>query len=147
VTGTPATQMRTLGSASIGLPATSKLVSVASGRCLDDPAGSTTPGVQVDIWDCGTGTNQQWTYTSGKALTTKGLCLDANSGGTTPGTKVILWTCKGSANQQWAPQPDGTIRGVQSGLCLDVTNGATTNGTPMELWTCTASANQRWTTS
>ncbi|MGW5665085.1 RICIN domain-containing protein [Streptomyces sp. NPDC003758] len=147
VTGTPAEQVRTLGSVSIGLPATSKLVSVASGRCLDDPGGSTTAGTWVDIYDCGTGANQQWTYTSGKALTTEGLCLDASGGGTTPGTKVILWTCKDSANQQWTPQSDGTIRGVQSGLCLDVTNGATANGTLMELWTCTASANQRWTTS
>ena len=147
VTGTPATQMRTLGSVSIGLPATSKLVGVASGRCLDDPGASTTPGVQVDIWDCDGGANQQWTYTSGKALTTKGLCLDAKGGATTPGTRVILWTCTGSTNQQWTPQSDGTIRGVQSGLCLDVTSGATANGTPMELWTCSASANQRWTTS
>lgn len=147
VTGTPATGMRTLGSAAIGLPATGKLVGVASGRCLDDPGGSTTAGTQVDIWDCGGGANQQWTYTSGRALTTKGLCLDASGGATTPGTKVILWTCTGSANQQWTPQPDGTIRGVPSGLCLDVTNGATANGAPMELWTCTASANQRWTTS
>ena len=57
VTGTPATRMRTLGSASIGLPATSELVGVASGRCLDDPGGSTTAGTQVGIWDCGTGTN------------------------------------------------------------------------------------------
>ncbi|WP_268980395.1 RICIN domain-containing protein [Streptomyces sp. Y2F8-2] len=73
--------------------------------------------------------------------------MDASGGGTTPGTKVILWTCKGSANQQWTPQPDGTIRGLQSCLCLDVTNGATANGTPTELWTCTASANLRWTTS
>ncbi|MFE9451918.1 RICIN domain-containing protein [Streptomyces sp. NPDC006739] len=147
VSGTPAAQVRTLGSVSIGLPASSRLVSAASNRCLDDPAGSTTAGTQVDIWDCGTGANQKWTYTSGKTLTAEGLCLDANSGGTTPGTKVILWTCKGSANQQWTPQPDGTIRGVQSNLCLDVTNGATANGTPMELWNCTASANQRWTTS
>ncbi|WP_258574727.1 RICIN domain-containing protein [Streptomyces shenzhenensis] len=147
VTGTPASRMRTLGTASIGLPATSPLVSAASGRCLDDPAGSTTAGTQVDIWDCGGGNNQKWTYDStGKSLTTEGLCLDAKGAGTSPGTPVILWTCKGSANQQWTPQPDGTVRGVQSGLCLDVTKGATANGTPVELWTCTASANQRWTT-
>ncbi|MER6082604.1 RICIN domain-containing protein [Streptomyces sp. NPDC001833] len=147
VTGTPASQARSLGSASMGLPATGKLISVASGRCMDDPGGSTTAGTKVDIWDCDGGANQQWTYTSGRTLTTKGLCLDASGGATTPGTKVILWTCTGSDNQQWTPQPDGTIRGVRSGLCLDVTGGATANGTPLELWTCTASANQRWTTS
>ncbi|MGW2373942.1 RICIN domain-containing protein [Kitasatospora sp. NPDC001683] len=152
VTGMPPTAARTLGPVSIGLPATAApndqpLVSAASSRCLDDPGGSTSPGTRVDIWDCGGGANQNWTYTSGQALTTEGLCLDASGGGTSPGTAVILWPCQGSANQQWAFATDGTIRGVRSGLCLDVTAGATGNGTPLELWNCTAAANQHWSTA
>ncbi|MFF2149372.1 RICIN domain-containing protein [Kitasatospora sp. NPDC058190] len=152
VTGTPATAARALGPASIGLPATTTptgrpLVSAASHRCLDDPAGSTSPGTTVDIRDCGGGANQAWTYTSNQSLTTEGLCLDADGGGTTPGTAVILWPCQGSPNQQWTLAPDGTVRGVQSGLCLDVTGGATDNGTPVELWDCTTAANQQWSTA
>jgi hypothetical protein len=30
-------------------------------KCLDDPASSTTPGTQVQIWDCNGGANQKWT--------------------------------------------------------------------------------------
>ncbi|WP_158973333.1 ricin-type beta-trefoil lectin domain protein [Streptomyces griseus] len=144
VTGTPATQARTLGSVSIGLTAAGSLVSAASNRCMDDPGGSTTNGTQIDIWDCGGGTNQKWTPTSSKTLTVLGKCLDASGAGTTPGTKVIIYTCSGSANQQWIFKADGSIQGVQSGLCLDVTAGATANGTKLQLWTCTGAANQRW---
>jgi hypothetical protein len=31
-----------------------------SGKCLDDPNFSTTPGTQLQIWDCTGGTNQHW---------------------------------------------------------------------------------------
>ena len=31
-----------------------------SGRCLDDPAGSTTPGTQLQIWDCNNSNPQRW---------------------------------------------------------------------------------------
>jgi hypothetical protein len=145
VTGTPATIVRTLGSVSMGLADTSALVSTASGRCMDDPGGSTKTGTQVDVWDCG-GSNQKWTYNSAtKSYGTEGLCLDASGGGTKPGTPVILWTCTGAANQQWIRNPDGSIQGIPSGLCLDVTNGATANGTPLQLWTCTGAPNQSWT--
>jgi hypothetical protein len=37
------------------------LVSAQSGRCLDDPNGSTAAGVQLQIWDCHGGGNQTWT--------------------------------------------------------------------------------------
>ncbi|WP_181805412.1 RICIN domain-containing protein [Streptomyces shenzhenensis] len=151
VTGTPATGVRTLGSASIGLaavpvPAGSGLVGVGSGRCLDHPGTSTTPGTQVDIADCDGSADQKWTYTSGSTLTANGLCLDAKNGSTATGTPVILWTCTGSDNQQWTFHSDGTVRGVRSGLCLDVSGGSGANGSPVILWTCTASGNQRWTT-
>jgi hypothetical protein len=145
VGGTPASRARSLGPVTIGLPSGGgALVSAASGRCLDDPGANTTGGTAIDIWDCGGGANQNWTATSGGALTVLGNCLDANGGGTAPGTKVIIWPCTGRTNQQWTFASDGTIRGVASGLCLDVTGGATGNGTPVELWTCNGGANQRW---
>ena len=122
-----------------------KVVSAGSGRCLDDPNSSTTSGTQIEIWDCNTGANQQWTFGSGNTMTVLGKCLDASGGGTAAGTPVIIYPCTGGANQQWTVASDGTIRGAASGLCLDVTSGATTNGTLIELWGCTANANQRWT--
>lgn len=50
--------------ASIGAAAgstTSVLVSAASGRCLDVPAGNTANGTQLIIYDCSGGANQRWT--------------------------------------------------------------------------------------
>jgi alpha-galactosidase len=120
---------------------------VGSNRCLDDPNSSTTNGVQLDIWDCGGGTNQLWTATSSGQLQVLGKCLDAYNNQTTAGTKVILWDCNGAANQRWSINSDGTITGVQSGLCLDVTGAKTANGTLVELWTCNGGSNQKWTRS
>jgi hypothetical protein len=31
-----------------------------SGKCLDDKGWSTTPGTQLQIWDCTGHANQQW---------------------------------------------------------------------------------------
>jgi hypothetical protein len=31
-----------------------------SGRCPDDTGWSTTPGTQLQIWDCSGNVNQQW---------------------------------------------------------------------------------------
>jgi hypothetical protein len=126
-----------------------ELHAVGSGRCLDVPNASATPGTQVQIYDCWGGANQVWTYTSSGQLTvTSGgatLCLDAYADQTSPGTKVETWTCNGAANQQWRLNSDGTVTGAQSGLCLDVTNAATANGSLVELWTCNGGSNQQWT--
>src|SRR5581483_358129 len=65
-----------------------QIVGGGSGRCVDVPNSSTTNGTQVQLFDCGSGTNQQWTSTSSKQLTVYGgsKCLDANGQGTTNGT-------------------------------------------------------------
>ena len=36
------------------------LVNPVSGKCLDDPRYSTTPGTRLDIYTCNGGANQQW---------------------------------------------------------------------------------------
>ncbi|MGI5240197.1 ricin-type beta-trefoil lectin domain protein [Dactylosporangium sp. CA-139066] len=121
---------------------TTTLVGAGSGRCLDDPNGSTANGVQPIIWDCSGGTNQRWTR-SGATLQVLGKCLDAPTGAAA-GSKVQLWDCHGGTNQQWNLNANGTISSVSSGLCLDVSGAATANNSPVILWTCTAAANQRW---
>jgi len=125
----------------------SEVHAVGSGRCLDVPGSTQTDGTQVQIWDCGGGSGQQWTHTSGNQLTVYGgaKCLDAYNNQTAPGTKVEIYTCNGGANQQWRVNSNGTITGVQSGLCLDVTGAGTANGTLVELWTCNGGSNQQWT--
>ena len=117
----------------------------ASGRCLDVPSASTANGVQVDIWDCNSGANQEWNYTSGKQLKVYGSkCLDAYNNGTTAGTKVVIWDCNAQTNQQWNVTSGGTITSAVSGLCLDAAGAATANGTLIQLWTCTGGSNQKW---
>jgi hypothetical protein len=133
-------------STSGGGTATGALRGGGSGRCLDVPNRSTTNGTQVEIWDCNGGSNQQWTYTSGKELQVYGdMCLDAYQKKTAPGTVVDIYTCNGGTNQQWNLNSDGTVTGVQSGLCLDVTGAATANGSLVELYTCNGGSNQKWT--
>ncbi|KUN21754.1 1,4-beta-xylanase [Streptomyces corchorusii] len=117
---------------------------VGSGRCLDVPNASTTDGTQVQLYDCHSATNQQWTYTDAGELRVYGdKCLDA--AGTGNGTKVQIYSCWGGDNQKWRLNSDGSIVGVQSGLCLDAVGGGTANGTLIQLYSCSNGSNQRWT--
>jgi hypothetical protein len=126
-------------------PGGQQIVGAQSNRCIDIPNSSTANGTQAQLWDCGGGTNQRFTYTSGKQLVVYGnKCLDASGRGTTNGTAVIIWDCNGQNNQQWNVNSNGTITGVQSGLCLDANGAATANGTKIILWSCNGGANQRW---
>jgi hypothetical protein len=82
-------------------PGGQQIVGAQSGRCVDIPNSSTANGTQAQLWDCGGGTNQRFTYTSGKQLQVYGnKCLDASGRGTTNGTAVIIWDCNGQNNQQ-----------------------------------------------
>jgi hypothetical protein len=132
------------GGASVG-----EVHAVGAGRCLDVNNGSTTPGTQLQIWDCNGGSNQTWTHTSTGQLTvysgSSQMCLDASDNQTAAGTKVDIWPCNGGANQQWAANANGTITGTQSGLCLDVSGAGTANGALVQLWTCNGGSNQQWT--
>ncbi|MEU7867275.1 RICIN domain-containing protein [Dactylosporangium sp. NPDC049140] len=121
------------------------IVGAASGRCIDISGASTTNGAQAQLWDCHGGTNQRFTYTSGKQLQVYGnKCLDASNRGTTNGTAVVIWDCNGQTNQQWNVNANGTITGQQSGLCLDANGAGTANGTKIILWSCSGAANQQW---
>jgi hypothetical protein len=136
------------GGGSGGGGTTGAVHAVGSGKCLDVPNVSTTPGTQVEIWDCNGGSNQTWTHTSSNQFTvysgSSTLCLDAYGNQTAPGTKVETWSCNGGANQQWQINSNGTITGVQSGLCLDVPGTATADGTLIDISTCNGSSNQQW---
>ncbi|AWS43447.1 ricin-type beta-trefoil lectin domain protein [Streptosporangium sp. 'caverna'] len=122
-----------------------QIVGSQSSRCVDIDNSSTVNGTQAQLWDCGGGTNQRWTYTSGKQLQVYGnKCLDANGQGTANGTQVIIWDCNGGTNQQWNVNADGTITGVQSGKCMEASNFGTANGTKVQLWSCTGTSSQKW---
>ncbi|GAB7185264.1 glycosyl hydrolase family 27 [Kitasatospora sp. Ki12] len=142
------TMFRVAGGTSGGTDRTGPVRAVGAGKCLDVPNSTTTPGTQLQIWDCNGQPNQTWTRTSSGQLTvTSGgtrMCLDAYDGQTAPGTKVEIWTCNDQANQQWKVNADGTVTSAQSGLCLDVTAKSTANGALIDLWTCNGQTNQQW---
>jgi hypothetical protein len=122
-----------------------EIVGTGSGRCLDVPNATTTNGTQMELWDCNGGSNQRFTYTSGKQLQVYGnKCLDASGQGTSDGTAVIIWDCNGQANQQWNVNSNGSITGVQSGKCLDAVGAGTANGTKIQLYSCWGGSNQQW---
>ncbi|MEV4526032.1 endo-1,4-beta-xylanase [Streptosporangium sp. NPDC049304] len=120
--------------------------SVAAGRCVDVPNASTTDGTQLQLWDCHTNSNQQWTYTSDQELRVYGnKCLDA--AGTGNGSKVQIYSCWGGSNQKWRINSDNSIVNVQSGQCLDAANSGTGNGTLLQTYSCWGGNNQKWTRS
>ncbi|GAB3162568.1 RICIN domain-containing protein [Myceligenerans halotolerans] len=125
------------------------LTGQASGKCVDVPNQSTTDGTQVQVWDCWSGANQQWTHTaSGELSVYSGgsrKCLDASEGGTSDGAAVIIWSCHGGENQRWNLNGDGSITSAASGLCLDVSGASTANGALVQLWSCHGGGNQKWT--
>jgi endo-1,4-beta-xylanase len=122
------------------------IVGVQSGRCIDVPNSTQTNGTRVQLYDCHSQSNQQWTYTSSKQLQVYGnKCLDANGAATANGTAIIIWDCNGGTNQQWNVNANGTISGVQSGRCLDV--WGTANGQQVQLYDCHGQANQQWRTN
>ena len=130
------------GDGTIGVPMVSKL----SGRCADSPQGTTYNTVQLEVWDCNGGPNQNVVYNSGaKTLKLEGKCFDAYNQQTTAGTPVEMFDCNGQGNQQWTQNADGTFTGVQSGMCLDVTGTTNPDGAGLELWPCNGGANQQWT--
>ncbi|MGW4058241.1 endo-1,4-beta-xylanase [Amycolatopsis sp. NPDC004747] len=141
----------TLNGGNPGGGGTGPVRAAAANRCLDVPASSTTAGTQVQIWDCNSGANQQWTRgTAGELSVYSGgtkRCLDTAGGGTAAGTAAVIANCTGGTGQKWTFAGNGTVTNGQSGLCLDVSGAATANGTKVIIWTCNGGGNQRWTTS
>ncbi|MFE3407816.1 ricin-type beta-trefoil lectin domain protein [Streptomyces mirabilis] len=122
------------------------VVGTGSGRCLDFFKSTITNNSQAELWDCGGGQNQTFTYTSRGELVVYGnKCLDAYNSGTANGTKVVLWDCNGGTNQKWTFNSNGTVTNNVSGLCLDALGAATASGTPIDLWSCNGGSNQQWT--
>jgi glucose/arabinose dehydrogenase len=127
----------------------SEVRGVGSGRCLDVVGQSTVKRTQVNIYDCATTANQDWTVTKAGELRVydSRMCLDVRSHSTKPGAIVQIYPCTGRDNQKWRINPNKTITGVESGLCLDVFRASKSNGARVQMWTCHGGENQQWTTA
>ncbi|MEE4543664.1 ricin-type beta-trefoil lectin domain protein [Streptomyces sp. V4-01] len=121
------------------------LVNTASGRCLDVPGGTTTPGaVQLQIYDCNGSPAQVWKLPPGPLTGPAGLCADVVNADPSPTAPLQLYNCNGSDAQRFSAPGDQTLHVF--GKCLDVAAGATANGTPTQLWDCNGTAAQTWVT-
>jgi hypothetical protein len=114
-----------------------------SAKCVDDNGQSTADGTKIQMWDCNSGSSQQWTVASDGTLQVYGKCMDITGANYSNGTGIELWTCNGGANQQWKAT-NGTLVNPASGKCLDDPGSSTANGTQLDLWTCTGGTNQQW---
>ncbi|MEU8206980.1 ricin-type beta-trefoil lectin domain protein, partial [Streptosporangium sp. NPDC049046] len=123
-------------------PGTSfRLRNEAAGRCVDSPNSATANGTQLQIYDCHTNPNQQFTYTSGRQLQILGKCLDSPTGAGS-GARVQLYDCHSGNNQQWNRNSNGTITSVANNLCLSVTGTGNTSG--VTIASCNGQSTQRW---
>jgi non-reducing end alpha-L-arabinofuranosidase len=112
--------------------------------CVDNNAGSATPGNKVQMWTCdGSPAAQNWTVESNGTLQIDGGCMDITGASYANGTLVEWWTCNGGANQQWQAE-NGQLVNPHSGKCLDDPAGNTAEGTQLDLWTCNGGINQQW---
>lgn len=125
---------------------------VASGKALDNPGHSTTPGTQLVTWAPNGGANQSWVFTRQAdgsyqiANAESHLCMDVSGASTSAGAAVIQWTCTGNANQRWVAtaQSGGgyTLAAQHSGLLLGT--ASTADGALVTQQANTGSATQRW---
>ena len=133
----------------------------ASGKCVDILSQTTSSPSQIQLWDCGGWSSQNFVlnsdgtiraYAGDNAADAGGpLCLDIWGGVAADDTAISLYGCNGSINQQWKYDSNTQElhgQGDLSNFCLDYdtrnTNGSVQNGTRLHLWTCYGSPSQKW---
>ncbi|WP_035850894.1 RICIN domain-containing protein [Kitasatospora azatica] len=123
----------------------------ASGKALDDPNHSTSPGTQLITWTPNGGGNQNWVFTQQSdgsyqiVNSQSNLCMDVSGGSTAPGAQVIQWTCTGNGNQRWvvtAVSGGYTVASQSSGLLLTTASGS--DGALVTQQADTGSTLQHW---
>jgi hypothetical protein len=85
------------------------IFNVNSGKCLDDPQSSATPGTGLVQWDCNNNPNQEWSgLENGVDLLTNGASgqvVDDPNSTSAAGTQVIQWPADNQPNQLWYELP------------------------------------------
>jgi hypothetical protein len=144
----------TVTSANLIANGTYTIVGVQSGKAVDDPASSTTSGVQQEIWTIDGGANQKWILTNlGNNVvelvnSSSGLALEVKGASTSNGAVVDQAAYTGAANQKWTIVQVSAgvynLKNVNSGQMLDVTGAKTTDGTLLDQWPSSGGTNQQW---
>jgi hypothetical protein len=133
------------------LRSNNSLYNPSSGRCLDDPGSSTTPGAKLQVYTCNNSTAQQWIPTIHPVvpitgtIVGNGLCLDDTNSSSANYNAVQLSTCGDSSAQNWTVQPWGAITLAQyPGKCLDVYHSGVGDGVKVDLYDCDGTGAQQW---
>jgi hypothetical protein len=151
-TGTASQQWQLTGDGSGWLTVTN----VASGKVLDVPGGSTSPGTQLEQWTANGGTNQQWQLRPNGDGTYQifgrkaGLVAGVGGGSTAEGAAVIQWTPLSVPDQSWSLVPvvvsgaNYALFNHNSGMALDVNGESTSDGGLIIQWPYHNGNNQKW---
>ena len=134
---------------------TGALMNEGSGNCLDDTNWSKTPlAVQMQIWTCTGGSNQQWTLNTSNGQLKNGyagLCLEVKGGSSSPGTPAVIDTCGSSSSQvmkmvwtSFSNAPKGYEIINSNGLCLDNSGNNPSSGNHVQWYTCNKTGAQDW---
>ena len=154
-TGTPslAKFIKLTSTAPAAPAAVHQTVSGPGSRCLDVDHSSTTPGANIQAWDCNGSVSQRWYRTADtnpsqivewlRARDLK-VCAGVPYGATVPGVRLQTVPCSATDTaQKWTFNSDGTIRSKKNpSVCLSVPGKA--NAERVTLDTCSGSATQKW---
>ena len=134
-----------------------------SGRCVDEPDGNTTPGIQLQQYSCNGTPAQQWTFgqVNGywEVLNSQGAqddCLQDQGAWVGSGVPALQWYCEVGlgmpwTDEQWTLVP---VPGLWStyyiqnvandNRCLGVPNWGVSNGDLLRVLNCDWGADQQW---
>jgi hypothetical protein len=129
-----------------------KLVSSASGKCLQPVNGSHNQGDAIVQVTCNGSAAQQWTVhlvSSTKVhLINRAsrLCLDAR-GKAVNGTPIQQWTCNSISNENWGFGLTNNLlaSAVSNTWSHCIATPGNQNGLAMELRSCSSDNSQHWT--
>jgi pectate lyase len=133
----------------------SRVIGVASGKCLGIKGSSTENGATIQLQGCSGSNFQNWTLARDGAgyytMTNvgSGKCLDVTGNASATGVTLQQYGCSANDNQKWNLSDQGSghfaIISKSSGLAVDVSGGSTTNGAAIIQYTWKGTTNQLWT--
>jgi hypothetical protein len=121
-----------------------RVVNPRTGRCLNDPSNSTSPGTRVGLHACDGNFGQFWTLPAAPVISgVPGMCLTDPGNSSTSGTRMTISACSSAAAQKWTVRPGASSLQIR-GKCLTVASGSRRDGAAIELRGCSGDLQQTW---
>lgn len=117
--------------------------------CLNLYQNKRVEGGRVNIWECSTGSSQNWRFWNDGTIRVaddKKWCLQSAEYVASNGVLINIGVCKAGAQQQrWVVRSDHTIRyAANPSFGLDLDNGIVHNGQKIHMWSTAPNFNQKW---